>query len=165
MDAVVKERRWPVPTQVPIPKRPRRCKLRAGPDRSSSARAIMRLGEGEAIADIQVVSTGSLGLDVALGVGGLPRGRVVEIYGPESIRQDPAHALQVIANMQGGTLRLRRRRTRAGYAVRPEARRESAGSAHQPARHRRAGAGNHRFASVRSGAVDLIVIDSVAALA
>src|ERR1700724_1386007 len=46
--------------------------------------SIMRLGAGEAIEDIQVVSTGSLGLDIALGVGGLPRGRVVEIYGPES---------------------------------------------------------------------------------
>ena len=45
---------------------------------------IMRLGEGEVIEDIQVVSTGSLGLDIALGVGGLPRGRVIEIYGPES---------------------------------------------------------------------------------
>ena len=45
---------------------------------------IMRLGEGEVIQDIQVVSTGSLGLDIALGVGGLPRGRVIEIYGPES---------------------------------------------------------------------------------
>src|SRR5262245_37349346 len=46
--------------------------------------SIMRLGDGEAIEDIQVVSTGSLGLDIALGVGGLPRGRVIEIYGPES---------------------------------------------------------------------------------
>ena len=45
---------------------------------------IMRLGEGEALEDVQVVSTGSLGLDIALGVGGLPRGRVIEIYGPES---------------------------------------------------------------------------------
>lgn len=45
---------------------------------------IMKLGAGEVIEDIQVVSTGSLGLDIALGVGGLPRGRVVEIYGPES---------------------------------------------------------------------------------
>ena len=45
---------------------------------------IMRLGEGEVIDDIEVVSTGSLGLDIALGVGGLPRGRIVEIYGPES---------------------------------------------------------------------------------
>ena len=45
---------------------------------------IMRLGEGEIIDDIQVVSTGSLGLDIALGVGGLPRGRVIEIDGPEA---------------------------------------------------------------------------------
>ena len=46
--------------------------------------SIMKLGEAEIAKDIQVVSTGSLGLDIALGVGGLPRGRVVEIYGPES---------------------------------------------------------------------------------
>ena len=46
--------------------------------------SIMRLGENEVARDIQVVSTGSLGLDIALGVGGLPRGRVIEIYGPES---------------------------------------------------------------------------------
>ena len=65
---------------------------------------IMRLGEGEPIADIQVVSTGSLGLDIALGVGGLPRGRVVEIYGPESSGKTTL-TLQVIAEMQaqGGT--------------------------------------------------------------
>src|SRR5438045_9336457 len=50
---------------------------------------IMRLGEGEKIEDIQVVSTGSLGLDIALGVGGLPRGRVVELYGPEPAGQTP----------------------------------------------------------------------------
>ncbi|MCA9774392.1 MAG: hypothetical protein KC466_18385, partial [Myxococcales bacterium] len=46
--------------------------------------AIMRLGEDTAVAPIAVVSTGSLGLDIALGIGGLPRGRIVEIYGPES---------------------------------------------------------------------------------
>ena len=45
---------------------------------------IMRLGEGEVVDDIQVVSTGSLGLEIALGVGGLPRRHVIEIYGPES---------------------------------------------------------------------------------
>ena len=61
--------------------------------------SIMRLGDGEAIADIQVVSTGSLGLDIALGVGGLPRGRVVEIYGPESSGKTTL-TLQVIAEMQ-----------------------------------------------------------------
>ncbi|MGH8863782.1 MAG: recombinase RecA, partial [Burkholderiales bacterium] len=46
--------------------------------------SIMRLGEKEVAKDLDVVSTGSLGLDLALGIGGLPRGRVVEIYGPES---------------------------------------------------------------------------------
>ena len=68
---------------------------------------IMRLGEGEAIEDIQVVSTGSLGLDIALGVGGLPRGRVIEIYGPESSGKTTL-TLQVIAEMQkqGGTCAL-----------------------------------------------------------
>ena len=65
---------------------------------------IMRLGEGEVIEDIEVVSTGSLGLDAALGVGGLPRGRVVEICGPESSGKTTL-TLQVIAEMQkvGGT--------------------------------------------------------------
>jgi recombination protein RecA len=61
--------------------------------------SIMRLGEGEVIEDIQVVSTGSLGLDIALGVGGLPRGRVIEIYGPESSGKTTL-TLQVIAEMQ-----------------------------------------------------------------
>ena len=60
---------------------------------------VMRLGEGEVIEDIQVVSTGSLGLDVALGVGGLPRGRVIEIYGPESSGKTTL-SLQVISEMQ-----------------------------------------------------------------
>src|SRR5580698_3761285 len=66
--------------------------------------SVMRLGAGEVVEDIQVVSTGSLGLDIALGVGGLPRGRVVEIYGPESSGKT-TQTLQVIAEMQkiGGT--------------------------------------------------------------
>ncbi|MDH4235541.1 MAG: recombinase RecA [Gallionella sp.] len=66
--------------------------------------SIMRLGESDVAKDIQVVSTGSLGLDIALGVGGLPRGRVVEIYGPESSGKTTL-TLQVIAEMQklGGT--------------------------------------------------------------
>jgi recombination protein RecA len=64
----------------------------------------MRLGESDVSKDIQVVSTGSLGLDLALGVGGLPRGRVVEIYGPESSGKTTL-TLSVIAQMQklGGT--------------------------------------------------------------
>jgi recombination protein RecA len=66
--------------------------------------SIMRLGENDVARDLQVVSTGSLGLDIALGVGGLPRGRVVEIYGPESSGKTTL-TLQVIAEMQklGGT--------------------------------------------------------------
>ena len=66
--------------------------------------SIMRMGEGSVVADIPVVSTGSLGLDIALGIGGLPRGRVVEIYGPESSGKTTL-TLQVIAQMQklGGT--------------------------------------------------------------
>jgi recombination protein RecA len=66
--------------------------------------SIMRLGESEISKDIQVVSTGSLGLDLALGIGGLPRGRVVEIYGPESSGKTTL-TLSVIAQMQkiGGT--------------------------------------------------------------
>jgi recombination protein RecA len=66
--------------------------------------SIMKMGDGSIYDDIQVVSTGSLGLDVALGVGGLPRGRVVEIYGPESSGKTTL-TLQVIAEMQkiGGT--------------------------------------------------------------
>ncbi len=46
--------------------------------------SVMRLGDGGVIKDIESVSTGSIGLDTALGIGGLPRGRVVEVYGPES---------------------------------------------------------------------------------
>src|SRR5574340_561425 len=63
--------------------------------------AIMKLGEQAHVRDIAVVSTGSLGLDLALGVGGLPRGRVVEIYGPESSGKTTL-ALQVIAQAQKG---------------------------------------------------------------
>ena len=66
--------------------------------------SVMRLGDHSASRDVDVVSTGSLGLDIALGVGGLPRGRVVEIYGPESSGKTTL-TLQVIAEVQkkGGT--------------------------------------------------------------
>ncbi|GAA5167159.1 recombinase RecA [Viridibacterium curvum] len=66
--------------------------------------SIMRMGDGKLEEEIQAVSTGSLGLDIALGIGGLPRGRVVEIYGPESSGKTTL-TLQVIAEMQkiGGT--------------------------------------------------------------
>ncbi|MEF8724150.1 recombinase RecA [Candidatus Accumulibacter phosphatis] len=66
--------------------------------------SIMKMGEGSVVTDVPVVSTGSLGLDIALGIGGLPRGRVVEVYGPESSGKTTL-TLQVIAEMQklGGT--------------------------------------------------------------
>ena len=66
--------------------------------------SVMKMGDGSAFRDIESVSTGSLGLDIALGIGGLPRGRVVEIYGPESSGKTTL-TLHVVAEMQklGGT--------------------------------------------------------------
>ncbi|MEE9560321.1 MAG: ATPase domain-containing protein, partial [Acidiferrobacterales bacterium] len=66
--------------------------------------AVMRLGDAERVQTIDAVPTGSLGLDVALGIGGLPRGRVVEIYGPEASGKTTL-ALQAVAEVQkaGGT--------------------------------------------------------------
>ncbi|MDO8279095.1 MAG: recombinase RecA, partial [Burkholderiaceae bacterium] len=125
---------------------------------------IMRLGEGEAIADIQVVSTGSLGLDIALGVGGLPRGRVIEIYGPESSGKTTL-TLQVIAEMQklGGTCAF----VDAEHALDTQ----YAQNLHvnlQELLISQPDTGEQALeivdSLVRSGAVDLIVVDSVAAL-
>jgi recombination protein RecA len=125
--------------------------------------SIMKMNS-EAIKDIQVVSTGSLGLDLALGVGGLPRGRVVEIYGPESSGKTTL-TLQVIAEMQkmGGT---------AAFI--------DAENALDPAYAAKLGVKTDELLIsqpdtgeqaleiadmlVRSGAVDVIVVDSVAAL-
>jgi len=126
--------------------------------------SVMRYGDNEVEHDIQVVSTGSLGLDIALGVGGLPRGRVIEIYGPESSGKTTL-ALQVIAEMQkiGGTCAF----IDAEHALdvqygaklgvnltdllisQPDTGEQALEIAD---------------ALVRSGSVDLIVIDSVAAL-
>src|SRR5690349_23755546 len=66
--------------------------------------AVMRLGAGDAPVEVPVISTGSLGLDIALGTGGLPRGRIVEVYGPESSGKTTL-ALHVLAEAQrvGGT--------------------------------------------------------------
>src|SRR5262249_3131354 len=61
--------------------------------------SIMKMGESQVQNDLSVVSTGSLGLDIALGVGGLPRGRVVEVYGPESSGKTTL-CLQVVAQVQ-----------------------------------------------------------------
>jgi recombination protein RecA len=124
----------------------------------------MRLGEGEMIDDIEVVSTGSLGLDIALGVGGLPRGRVIEIYGPESSGKTTL-TLQVIAEMQkqAGTCAF----IDAEHALDVQYAQKLGVSLpdlliSQP------DTGEQALeivdALVRSGSVDLIVIDSVAAL-
>src|SRR3569832_2448867 len=67
-------------------------------DRAFGKGAAMKLGSREAV-EIETISTGSLGLDIALGIGGLPRGRVIEIYGPESSGKTPL-ALHVIAEAQ-----------------------------------------------------------------
>ena len=125
---------------------------------------IMRLGEGEVIEDIQVVSTGSLGLDVALGVGGLPRGRVIEIYGPESSGKTTL-TLQVIAEMQkqNGTCAF----VDAEHALDIQYA-QKLGVNLQELLISQPDTGEQALeivdSLVRSGAVDLIVIDSVAAL-
>jgi recombination protein RecA len=126
--------------------------------------SIMRLGEGEVIEDIQVVSTGSLGLDIALGVGGLPRGRVVEIYGPESSGKTTL-TLQVIAEMQkeGGTCAF----IDAEHALDIQYA-QKLGVNLQDLLISQPDTGEQALeivdALVRSGSIDLIVIDSVAAL-
>ena len=125
---------------------------------------IMRLAEGEKVEDIQVVSTGSLGLDLALGVGGLPRGRIIEIYGPESSGKTTL-TLQVIAQMQkqGGICAF----VDAEHALDVQYAQKlgvdlSNLLISQP------DTGEQALeivdSLVRSGAVDLIVVDSVAAL-
>ena len=126
--------------------------------------SIMRLGDGEKIEDIQVVSTGSLGLDIALGVGGLPRGRVVEIYGPESSGKTTL-TLQVIAEMQkvAGTCAF----IDAEHALDIQYA-QKLGVNLQELLISQPDTGEQALeivdALVRSGSVDLIVIDSVAAL-
>jgi recombination protein RecA len=125
--------------------------------------SIMRM-DAEAIKDVQVVSTGSLGLDLALGVGGLPRGRVVEIYGPESSGKTTL-TLQVIAEMQktGGTAAFidAENALDPTYAAKLGVKTEEL-LISQPDTGEQA----LEIADmlVRSGAVDVIVVDSVAAL-
>ena len=126
--------------------------------------SIMRLGANDVAYDIQVVSTGSLGLDIALGVGGLPRGRIVEIYGPESSGKTTL-TLQVIAEMQkmGGTAAF----IDAEHALDPQYAQKIGVNVQellisQPDNGEQA----LEIADmlVRSGSVDIIVVDSVAAL-
>ena len=126
--------------------------------------SIMRFGENEVIDDIQSVSTGSLGLDIALGIGGLPRGRVVEIYGPESSGKTTL-TLQEIAEMQklGGTCAFidAEHALDVQYASKlgvnlPDLLISQPDTGEQ--------ALEIVDALVRSGSVDLVIIDSVAAL-
>jgi recombination protein RecA len=126
--------------------------------------SIMRLGEADVARDIQVVSTGSLGLDIALGVGGLPRGRIIEIYGPESSGKTTL-TLSVIAQMQkiGGTAAF----IDAEHALDPQYAQKLGVNVQdllisQPDNGEQA----LEIADmlVRSGSVDIVVVDSVAAL-
>lgn len=126
--------------------------------------SIMRMGDSDIGEDLQVVSTGSLGLDIALGVGGLPRGRVVEIYGPESSGKTTL-TLQVIAEMQklGGVAAF----IDAEHALDPQYAAKLGVNVpdlliSQPDTGEQA----LEIADmlVRSGSVDIVVVDSVAAL-
>ena len=126
--------------------------------------SIMRLGEHDIAKDIEVVSTGSLGLDIALGVGGLPRGRVVEIYGPESSGKTTL-TLQVIAEMQklGGTAAF----IDAEHALDPQYA-EKLGVVVSDLLISQPDNGEQALEIadmlVRSSSIDVVVIDSVAAL-
>ena len=126
--------------------------------------SVMRLGDHDVSRDIQAVSTGSLGLDIALGVGGLPRGRVVEIYGPESSGKTTL-TLQVIAEMQkiGGTAAF----IDAEHALDPNyAQKLGVDVDNLLVSQPDTGEQALEIADmlVRSGSVDVVVIDSVAAL-
>src|SRR5436190_6034297 len=133
-------------------------------DKQFGKGTIMRLGEGEKLEDVQVVSTGSLGLDIALGVGGLPRGRVIEIYGPESSGKTTL-TLQVIAEMQ-------RQMGQCAFIDAEHALdvqyAQKLGVNLSDLLISQPDTGEQALeicdALVRSGAIDLIVIDSVAAL-
>src|SRR6202049_1868808 len=126
--------------------------------------SVMRLGDASAAYDVEAVSTGSLGLDIALGIGGLPRGRVVEIYGPESSGKTTL-TLQVIAEVQraGGTAAF----VDAGHALDPSYA-EKLGVNINDLLVSQPDTGEQALEItdmlVRSSAVDVVVIDSVAAL-
>jgi recombination protein RecA len=126
--------------------------------------AVMRMGDVPAVSDVDVVSTGSLGLDLALGIGGLPRGRVIEIYGPESSGKTTL-TLQVIAEAQkaGGTAAF----VDAEHALDPLYARKLGVDVDellvsQPDTGEQALEITDML--VRSGSVDVVVVDSVAAL-
>src|SRR6266852_3134140 len=133
-------------------------------ERNFGKGSIMRLGKSDKNLDVDTVSTGSLGLDIALGIGGLPRGRVVEIYGPESSGKTTL-ALHVIAESQkgGGTCAF----IDAEHALDPPyAKKLGVDSDNLLISQPDAGEQALEIADtlVRSGAIDVLVIDSVAAL-
>lgn len=133
-------------------------------DKQFGKGSVMRLGEYEAAKDVETVSTGSLGLDIALGIGGLPRGRVVEIYGPESSGKTTL-TLHVVAEIQklGGTAAF----IDAEHALDP-AYAEKLGVKVTDLLISQPDTGEQALEIadmlVRSSAVDLVIIDSVAAL-
>jgi len=126
--------------------------------------AIMKLGEGGVVKDVPVVSTGSLGLDIALGIGGVPRGRVVEIYGPESSGKTTL-ALQIVAEAQKlggmGAYIDAEHALDLGYAQKLGVQTDDL-LVSQPDHGEQALEIAETL--VRSGAIDVLVIDSVAAL-
>jgi recombination protein RecA len=133
-------------------------------ERAFGKGSIMKLGSREAATDAEVVSTGSLGLDIALGIGGLPRGRVVEIYGPESSGKTTL-ALHVIAEAQrtGGTCAF----IDAEHALDPGyAKKLGVNIDELLISQPDTGEQALEIADtlVRSGAIDVLVVDSVAAL-
>lgn len=126
--------------------------------------SVMRLGQREGIGDISAIPTGSLGLDIALGIGGLPKGRIIEIYGPESSGKTTL-ALHAVAEAQktGGTCAF----VDAEHALDPVyARKLGVNTDDLIISQPDAGEQALEIADtlVRSGAIDILVIDSVAAL-
>ena len=133
-------------------------------ERAFGKGSIMKLGQKDSVVEVETVSTGSLGLDIALGIGGVPRGRIIEVYGPESSGKTTL-ALHIIAEAQkkGGTCAF----VDAEHALDPSYARKLGVNLgelliSQP------DAGEQALeitdTLVRSGAIDVLVIDSVAAL-
>jgi recombination protein RecA len=133
-------------------------------DRAFGKGSVMRLGQNEGVVELETVSTGSLGLDIALGIGGLPKGRVVEVYGPESSGKTTL-ALHVVAEVQvaGGIAAF----VDAEHALDP-AYAAKLGVDLDELLISQPDTGEQALeitdTLVRSGAVDIVVIDSVAAL-
>jgi recombination protein RecA len=133
-------------------------------DKAFGKGSIMRLGANERSMDIEAISTGSLGLDIALGIGGLPKGRIIEIYGPESSGKTTL-ALQVIAEAQkkGGTCAF----VDAEHALDPTYAKKL-GVRIEDLLVSQPDAGEQALeitnTLVNSGAIDVVVVDSVAAL-